>query len=242
VAAFELIAAQDPASKVLFLCDHASAALPEGYGSLGLDPSELETHIAYDIGASWVARRLAGAFGAALILGRWSRLLVDLNRGPCDPSMMANESDGRTIPANRGAGVDEVERRIREFHQPYHEAIERELDRLGPKSAIFSIHSFTPSLNGVTRPWEVGVIWDKDGRLAVPLMEKLSAHGFIWGNNEPYSGALEEDCLTRHGTRRSLPNVLIEIRQDLLATRAQAEAFAERLYPVLREALDAMEA
>ena len=241
VTAFEHIAARDLGATVVLLCDHASAALPAPYGTLGLEPSALETHIAYDIGAAFVTRRLAARFRCAALLGRWSRLLVDLNRGPDDPSFMVKESDGRAVPDNCSAGPEEVKRRIREFHEPYHQAIARELDRVGPNAAIVSVHSFTPSLNGVYRPWEVGVIWDKDRRLAGSLMARLSEHGFIWGDNEPYAGALEDDCLTRHGTRRGLPNVLVEIRQDLLASGSLAADFAERLYPVLESAVHDME-
>jgi predicted N-formylglutamate amidohydrolase len=167
--------------------------------------------------------------------------LVDLNRGPRDPELMVKESDGCTIPGNCGVKREEKDRRIRDFHEPYHHAIERELDRIGRKASIISIHSFTPSLNGVRRPWQVGVVWDKDHRLADPLIMRLTQHGFICGDNEPYAGALEDDCLTRHGTGRGIPNVLVEIRQDLLASRKSADDFADRLHPVFKLALEDMD-
>ena len=241
MTAFEHVAARDPASTLLFLCDHASAALPEGYDRLGLDPGLFETHIASDIGAAFVTRALAARFGAAALLGRWSRLLIDLNRGADDPTLVMKLSDGSLIPGNRAAGPEEIARRIREFHEPYHRAITAELDRIGPKAAIISIHSFTPSWKGVARPWEVGVLWDKDRRLAGPLMARLSQHAFAWGDNEPYSGALENDCLNRHGTRRGLPHVLVEVRQDLITDETPANAFTERLFFVLQAALGDME-
>ena len=112
---------------------------------------------------------------------------------------------------------------------------------IGPEAAILSIHSFTPAWKGMARPWEVGVLWDKDRRLAGPLMSRLSQHAFIWGDNEPYSGALENDCLNRHGTRRGLPHALVEIRQDLIGTDADAESFAHKLAFVLEAALADME-
>ena len=239
MTAFEHIAAGG--SPLLVLCDHASPALPESYGGLGLDPALFETHIAYDIGAAFVTRALAARFGAAALLGRWSRLLIDLNRGADDPTLVMKLSDGSVIPGNRHAGPDEIARRIRDFHQPYHDAITAELDRIGPQAALISIHSFTPAWKGVRRPWEVGVLWDTDRRLAGPLMARLSQHAFAWGDNEPYSGALENDCLNRHGTQRGLPHVLVEIRQDLIGSPETATAFSERLYYVLEAALGDME-
>jgi predicted N-formylglutamate amidohydrolase len=241
MTAFERHAAGDPASNLLFLCDHASALLPEAYGRLGLDPGLFETHIAYDIGAAQVTRALARRFQAAAILGVWSRLLIDLNRGPDDPTLVMKLSDGSLIPGNRDAGPAEVARRLRDYHEPYHAAVTAELDRIGPKAAIISIHSFTPVWKGKPRPWEVGVLWDRDNRLARPLMARLSQRAFLYGDNEPYSGALENDCLNRHGTRRGLPHVLVEIRQDLIASAAMAENFAGRLYHTLAAALGDME-
>jgi predicted N-formylglutamate amidohydrolase len=241
MTAFEHIPARDAASPLLLLCDHASAALPEAYGRLGLAPAVFETHIAYDIGAAQVTRALAAGFGAAAVLGRWSRLLIDLNRGADDPTLVMKLSDGSIIPGNREAGPDETARRIRDFHAPYHAAVSEELDRIGAKATIVSIHSFTPVWRGRARPWEVGVLWDKDRRLAGPLMARLSQHAFVWGDNEPYSGALENDCLNRHGTRRGLAHVLVEIRQDLIGTDADARSFAHKLAFVLSAALGDME-
>jgi len=239
--AFEHIPARDTASRLLLLCEHASAALPQGYDRLGLAPALFETHIAYDIGAAQVTRALAGHFGAAAVLGRWSRLLVDLNRGADDPTLVMKLSDGSVIPGNREAGPEEIARRIGDFHAPYHAAVSAELDRLGAGAAIVSIHSFTPVWKGQPRPWEVGVLWDKDRRLAGPLMSRLSQHAFVWGDNEPYSGALENDSLNRHGTRRGLAHVLVEIRQDLIGTDADAQSFAHKLSFVLSAALADME-
>ena len=241
MTAFEHVPARDGDSRLLLLCDHASAALPDAYGRLGLEPALFATHIASDIGAATVTRALAARFGAAALLGRWSRLLIDLNRGEDDPTLVMKLSDGSIIPGNRAAGPDEVARRIRDFHAPYHDAVRAELDRIGPKAAIISIHSFTPAWKGNPRPWEIGVLWDKDRRLAGPLMARLTQHAMIWGDNEPYSGALENDCLNRHGTRRGLPHVLVEIRQDLIATDAMAQGFAHKLAFVLDAALGDME-
>jgi len=239
--AFEAIAGRDD-SPLLFLCDHASNALPEG--ALGLDPGLLATHIAYDIGAAAMTRALARAYGAPAFLGGWSRLLIDLNRGADDPTIVMKLSDGSIIPGNvwadRNAEAKEVARRIADFHAPYHAAIDAALDRMGPSAVVVSMHSFTPAWKGRPRPWEVGVLYDRDTRLSAPLMARLKEAGFTVGDNEPYSGALEGDSLYQHGTLRGLPHVLIEIRQDLIATDDAAQGFALRLKSILDLALGDM--
>jgi len=164
-------------SPLLFLCDHASNQLPAAYGSLGLKPDLFETHIAYDIGAAAVTRALAAAYGAAAVMGAWSRLLVDLNRGADDPTIVMKLSDGSIIPGNRDADAAEVARRIAAYHAPYHAAISAEIariERTGQVPVLISMHSFTPSWRGVPRRWEMGVLWDRDGRLAGPLLARLA--------------------------------------------------------------------
>ena len=147
-------------------------------------------------------------------------------------------SDGSIIPGNRrDAEAAEVARRIDTFHAPYHAAIAAALDRMGPDAVVVSMHSFTPAWKGRPRPWEVGVLYDRDSRLAAPLMAQAAEAGFAVGDNEPYSGALEGDTLYQHGTLRGLPHVLIEIRQDLIAGDDAAQAFAVRLKPILDAAL-----
>jgi predicted N-formylglutamate amidohydrolase len=230
---FERIAGKRPP---LFLCDHAASTIPPSYGTLGLSPDLFETHIAYDIGAAAVTRALAAAFGAPALLGAWSRLLIDLNRGPDDPTLVMKLSDGSIIPGNRHVDAAERARRIAQFHAPYHHAITEEIARLG-RPPVVSMHSFTPVWKSEKRRWEVGILWDKDGRLARPLMARLAEAGFVVGDNEPYSGALDGDTLNRHGTQTGLPHVLIEMRQDLIGDAASARGFAARLEPVLASAL-----
>ncbi len=229
-------------SRLLFLCDHASNRLPEG--GLGLDPALLATHIAYDIGAGALTRALAKAYGAPALLGGWSRLLIDLNRGADDPTLVMKLSDGSIIPGNVSGNPDadaaEVARRIAAYHAPYHAAIDAELNRMGKDAAVISMHSFTPAWKGRPRPWQVGVLYDRDTRLSAPLMARLAEAGFTVGDNEPYTGALEGDTLYQHGTLRGLPHVLIEIRQDLIASEAAAQEFASRLKPILDLAISDM--
>ncbi|HUO93249.1 MAG TPA: DUF1244 domain-containing protein [Rhizomicrobium sp.] len=240
---FERLEFSAEPQSLIFVCDHASNALPKAYGTLGLSRDAFDTHIAYDIGAADVTRTLAKTFGAPAILAAWSRLLIDLNRGADDPTLVMKLSDGRIVPGNRNADAKEVADRLARFHAPYHAAIADEIAHAraaGRVPVLVSMHSFTPAWKGVRRPWEVGVLWDKDGRLAYPLMAALGRAGFVVGDNEPYSGELENDCMYVHGTMNGLPHVLIEIRQDLIATRGDAEAFAQRLVPILDDALAAM--
>jgi predicted N-formylglutamate amidohydrolase len=241
--AFERLEPKRGGSPLLFLCDHASNALPAAYGTLGLAPALFGTHIASDIGAATVTRALADAFDAPAILGTWSRLLVDLNRGADDPTLVMKLSDGSLVPGNARIDAAETASRIARFHAPYHAAIAAEVAGLrarGTLPVLVSMHSFTPVWKGVPRPWEIGILWDRDGRLARPLLAEFAAAGFVVGDNEPYDGELEGDTLYRHGTMLGLPHVLIEVRQDLIGDDAAARAFAVRLAPILERALAAM--
>jgi predicted N-formylglutamate amidohydrolase len=241
--AFELLQPATRRADMLFVCDHASNRVPKAYGTLGLEEGAFAAHIACDIGAAQVTRVLAAAYGAPAVLAGWSRLLIDLNRGADDPTLVMKLSDGRIVPGNRNADAAEVEKRIALFYRPYHAAIAEQIAMLraeGVIPTIVSMHSFTPVWKGFKRPWEVGVLWDQDGRLAHPLMAALKRAGFTVGDNEPYKGELEGDCMYVHGSLNGLPHVLIEIRQDLIAAPDAAEKFAVRLKPIIDEALQAM--
>ncbi len=231
------------ATALLFVCDHASNALPAGAGTLGLEPARLEEHIAYDIGAKAATIALADAYGAAAVLAGYSRLFIDLNRGEDDPTLVMRLSDGRIIPGNARIDESGIAQRIARVYRPYHAAIAARIKALSAQGVVpvlISVHSFTPSWKGASRPWQVGVLWDRDDRLARPLMAALRALDLVVGDNEPYSGALHGDTMWQHGTRRGLPHVLIEMRQDLVATPEAARAFALFLKPALDDALAAM--
>ncbi len=229
------------AAGVLFLCDHAANALPKAYGTLGLAREQLDRHIAYDIGAAWITLRLAALLGAPAILSRFSRLLIDPNRGSDDPTLVMRLSDGDIIPGNARIGAEEIEYRRAHFWQPYRAAIAARIDAMlnkGPSPAIVSIHTFTPSWKARPRPWEVGILWDSDPRFAKPLIAALMEDGFLVGDNEPYDGALIGDTLDDAVTSRGLAGLLIETRQDLVRTEEKAAAFAERLARLLRPVLE----
>ncbi len=234
----------DGGGRLLLLCDHATNIVPPevGGGSLGLPPEEMQRHIAYDIGARAVTLELARLLGAPAVLTRFSRLVIDPNRGEDDPTLVMRLYDGTIIGANRQVSEAEVARRLAAYHRPYHAAIAAAIDRLaaadGPP-ALVSIHSYTPQLRGrPPRPWQVGVLWHHDGRIALPLIARLRAEGLCVGDNQPYSGQLEGDTMSRHGTGNGLAHVLIELRQDLIATPADQRLWAARLAPILRQVIE----
>jgi len=240
-APFEIINPTGSAPFVL-ICDHASRRLPEGYGTLGLDESALMRHIGWDIGAADVTRRLSARFNATAIFSGFSRLLIDCNRAPDDPTLVCRVSDGTVVPGNRQVDQAERAQRLERFHAPYHQAIAAHLDQRlarGEVPAIVSIHSFTPVMKSVVRPWHVGILWDADPRLPVPLMGALAAQGdIVVGDNEPYSGKTETGYSIRiHGADRGLPHVLVELRQDLIDTHQGAAAWSERFARALEGAL-----
>ncbi len=227
---------------VLVLCDHASNRVPDSVngGDLGIAPADMARHIAYDIGARQVALHLAAALDAPMLATRFSRLVIDPNRGEDDPTILMKIYDRTIIPGNRHADATEKQRRIAAFHRPYHMAISAELDRMearGDVPVLISIHSFTPQLRGrPKRPWKIGILWDKDPRIPVPLIKKLSAlPDMCVGDNEPYSGELRGDTMYHHATKRGFAHVLIELRHDLIEDAAGQAHWAQLLAEPLAE-------
>lgn len=227
----------DPGCGLLLVCDHADNRLPPEYGDLGLPVGEFSRHIAYDPGAAAVTRALAARLGAPAVLSTFSRLLIDANRGADDLTLIMRLSDGAVVPGNAAVDATERTRRIARFHEPYHAAIDTALERAIATRripAIVSMHSFTPVWRGRARPWHAGILWDRDPRLAVPLIEALRVvPALVVGDNEPYAGALFNDTMHRHGTVRGLAHALVEIRQDLIADSAGVGSWAERLSGIL---------
>jgi len=229
----------DLSTRILILCDHAENTIPEPFANLGLRSEDLNRHIAYDLGAAPVAERLAKLLSAPALISCFSRLLIDPNRGLDDPTLIMQISDGLVVPGNAGLDEAAIAARVARHYTPYHQAIERAIDAgiaAGKPPVVVSVHSFTQAWKGVPRPWSVGVLWDKDPRLALPLLEGLrTIPGILVGDNAPYTGQLKGDTLYRHGTRRGLAHALIEVRQDLiLGPEGQAE-WATRLAEVLRK-------
>ena len=236
---FEVVAGAAD-SGLIFVCDHATNAVPERYRQLGLPPCQFERHIAYDIGVEALCRKMASHFNAPLVLSKFSRLLIDPNRGEDDPTVVMRLSDGTIIPGNHPIDHSEISERIRRFHRPYHQAIDQVIESVmgqGVVPIVFSTHSFTPAWKGVARPWQVAMLWDRDPRLASFMIEGFRRDQTLTvGDNEPYVGALKNDTMYRHATSRGLPHGLVEVRQDLISDDAGVEAWASRLIELLEEA------
>ncbi len=224
---------------LLLLADHASAALPAAYGTLGLGPDQLIRHIAYDIGIKGVVTRLHKLLDVPVVMTEFSRLLIDPNRGEEDPTLIMRLSDGAVVPGNAHVDADEAERRKALYYRPYHQAVDDEIDNFldeGITPVLLSLHSFTDDWRGMRRPWHAGVLWDEDARLVEPLLAALRAEPeLVVGDNEPYTGRLEGDCMNRHGTQRGLAHALLEIRQDLIADEAGQQEWAERIVRVVSQ-------
>ena len=227
---------------VFFLtCDHAGRNIPRQLDGLGLPEHETLRHIAWDIGIGAVGRQLSQLLDAAVILQSYSRLVIDCNRDPNVASSIPEISETTEIPGNHG--LDEAARaaRVEAIFRPYHDGLAAALDRRaaeGRASVLAALHSFTPVFKGVSRPWHVAVLFNRDSRLAHPLAELLRAEGaFFVGENEPYAVSDVTDyTVPVHGERRGLPHVEIEIRQDLITERAGQMEWAERLARLLPDA------
>jgi predicted N-formylglutamate amidohydrolase len=224
----------DGRAPLLITCDHASAAIPRTLSDLGVPPAQLREHIGWDIGAAAVTRRLAVGLDAPALLTGFSRLVVDCNRRLDDPSSIPVVSDGVSVPGNRDLAASDRAVRIEALFLPYHRAVAARIDAFLATNvipALVSIHSFTPVMNGTVRPWHIGILWDKDPRIALPLLAALRAEpGLVVGDNEPYSAREPVGYTMRqHGVCRGLPHVAIELRQDLIADPEGAAAWAERL-------------
>jgi predicted N-formylglutamate amidohydrolase len=243
-----LLESHDPAPVVvlagedrewLIVCDHASNRVPKRLGTLSLSPKDLESHIAYDSGAAWVAARLSQRLRAPLILSNYSRLVIDCNRYPNVSESVPKVSDRRTVQGNMLVTADEASQRRSSIFAPYHLAIDnalREAEALGKIPAFISIHSCTPSLGGKERPWQIGIGWSRDTRMSAPVLQNLAQNAdLIVGDNKPYSLDLGSDFTTpEHAMTRGLAHLQIEFRQDLLTTPETAASWADVLFDAIR--------
>lgn len=231
------------ASAFLIVADHAGNAFPRSMGRLGISEADRVRHIAWDIGIAGVCRTLAERLDATLIQQNYSRLIIDCNRPPAAPSSIPQESEATAIPGNLGLGDAERTAREREFFRPYHARIAAELEaraKAGRPAVLIAMHSFTPVYLGVARPWQVGVLYNRDARFASTILAALRQDsGLTVGDNEPYSVDDTTDyTIPVHAERRGLLHTGIEIRQDLITEPAGQAEWASRMAGALATALE----
>ena len=231
----------DGGSRYFLACDHAGRRIPRRLGELGLGEADLNRHIAWDIGAAAVAGQLSEALDAPLVSQTYSRLVIDCNRDPSRHDSIATISESTEIPGNRGLGAAEAAARREEVFRPYHDAI---AGGLAPREAterrpiLVCVHSFTPVYKGVERPWHIGLLYNRDDRMARVLHDLITADGdLVIGHNQPYAVSDESDyTVPVHGERRGLVHIEIEIRQDQVADGDGQRAWAARLERWLMQA------
>jgi predicted N-formylglutamate amidohydrolase len=231
----------------LLIADHAGNAVPQKLGDLGISAGDLNRHIGIDIGVHGLSQRLSALLDAPYIFQRYSRLVIDCNRTPGNPTSIPPVSDGTQVPANRGLSAQDVETRQNEIFWPYQEAIGRQIEAMckrGTPPVIIALHSFTPKHGDypAPRPWHIGVLFNRDERLARPLISLLHADGDLTvGINQPYAVEDSVDyAVPVHCEKGGLIHVELEIRQDLIESPEGQASWAERLVRLLPKALDAI--
>ncbi len=231
---------EDGASPYVLLCEHASNYIPAEYAGLGLQAADLQRHIAWDIGAADLSRLLSRRLDAPLILSGYSRLLIDCNRPLLTPTSIPTRSEDTEIPGNHGLDAEERERRAAAYFTPFQDRVVATLDRRqrsGTPTIVFAVHSFTPVFRGVARPWQCGVLYAAAVGFGRGLVTRLAADpDLVVGDNQPYQiGGTTDYTVPVHGDGRGITAALLEIRQDLIATPAGIEEWAQRLVPALAD-------
>ncbi|WP_293573765.1 N-formylglutamate amidohydrolase [Phaeobacter sp.] len=237
----------DGAGEVIVLCEHASNHIPQRYGDLGLTAAHRNSHTVWDPGARAVSLALAKALDCPMIASRVSRLVYDCNRPPEAPSAMPSRSEVIEVPGNRALDQAARDERVQSVYRPFCEAVTQLImarQHAGRQPVLVTVHSFTPVYHGTTRAVEIGILHDDDSRLADAMLDEAAAlpHRQI-ERNSPYG---PEDGVTHslqlHGQRNGIANVMLEIRNDLLADPEAEQTMAEEVLTLLRPALDRLEA
>jgi predicted N-formylglutamate amidohydrolase len=235
------VAEGSPSSPFVIAADHAGRRIPRGLGTLGLEAAELDTHIAWDIGIGGVSQHLAAHLEAFYIAQAYSRLVIDCNRPLSASSSIVQQSEYTVIPGNAHITPAEAEARAQAIFHPYHDRIDAELERrerAGQRTIFIAMHSFTPHFKGFDRPWHCGVLYNRDARLAVPLLDLLRREGLEVGDNQPYFVSDDTDyAIPRYGEGRGNLCIELEIRQDLITTDAQQTRWGELVAGVLLHAV-----
>jgi predicted N-formylglutamate amidohydrolase len=221
--------------KFLIICDHAGNRVPAELHDLGLPPSELNRHIAWDIGAAGIAQELSAILAAPAILCGTSRLVIDCNRQLDAPDLIPEISDGTTVPGNLNLSALDRQHRIEQWFEPYHAEIEAAIEARQP-SIVISVHTMTPSLAGKDRPWQIALSSHRDRRMVDPVFENLKRPGDITvGDNEPYDLDPSVDySIPFHAIRRNMLHLQVEFRQDEVAERPGQIRWARRFAEALK--------
>ncbi|WP_282609272.1 N-formylglutamate amidohydrolase [Pelagibius sp. Alg239-R121] len=243
-APFEVVN-PDSSSPVVLTCEHAGRKIPRALGDLGVADTEMDRHIAYDIGAAQVARRLNTALNAVLILQSFSRLVIDCNRPVEAPDSVPEISDGTRIPGNSGLDATARQSRFDAIHRPFHQEISRQIETrtaAGREVLLVAVHSFTPQLRSRDgpRPWHIGLLYNRSDELAEQFMQGLNRHDATLhaAFNEPYRIDDRSDyTIPVHGEGRGIPHVLLEIRNDLIAEAVGQNYFARLFAAIIGDAI-----
>ncbi len=240
-----VIEGADSPGRIVLVCEHASNHIPAAWGDLGLTADQRRAHIAWDPGALGLARGLAQRLDAALIHAPVSRLVYDCNRAPDMPGAMPARSEIHDIPGNANITPAERARRTAAVYLPFHDGLHALLMQrmaLGLRPVVITIHSFTPIYFGQPRAVEFGIIHDADPTLATSILSGAQAAGHLQSAlNEPYSAKDDvTHTLRLHATPYGLPNAMLEIRNDLIATAQAEQAMADHLAPILAAAVGAL--
>ena len=227
-------------SAYLLLADHAGQRVPAALAELGLAQAELDRHIGWDIGIAGVTIELARLLDAWAITQTYSRLVIDCNRPLASPTLIPETSDHTVVPGNAALTAAQRDQRIAAIHAPYHARIDAELDARAAQArptVLVMMHSFTPRMDNLQRPWHAGVLYHRDTRLAHALLQALRDEGdLVVGDNQPYSVSSTSDyAVPVHGEGRGLLHVELEIRQDLIADAVGQRAWAQRLARVFQQ-------
>ena len=219
---------------LVITCEHAARLVPPHYENLGLAARQLDRHIGWDIGARAVAEVVSSALDAPAVFAPYSRLLIDCNRDLGDHDLIAAQSDGAVIPANRAVAAGEKSARIERFYRPFHRAVDRVLEGRRGTSLLLSLHSFAPVLGAQRRDFDVGVLFDEYKNPAAALGGRLAETGLRTRYNEPYSGEAGLIFSARsHGKRHGVPYLELEINQSLIASTAGARAVGRKIVKAL---------
>ena len=225
---------------IIFICDHASNYMPQKYNYLGLKKKHILSHIAYDIGAQDFCIKLAKFLNQSCFLSNFSRLIIDPNRPENSSELILSSSDNIKIPGNLNIGKEEKKNRVKNFHQKYHKNLHKFIKARKKKyNEIFlvSIHSFTNKIEEIKRGIEIGLLWNKNMNLLIPIQKKLVDENLYYGRNFPYSGFHFNYTLDRHSGNGEIDNICIEFRNDLLCSKKRIKKYIEIFGDIFSELL-----